>query len=129
MTDRSSIITVLVLLASALALFLVYTRIIRQPPRKVSEVVVCAECRHVFEVEVAAGKGGAPYECTNPACRKKSAFLAFQCRNPECQVIFPVTPEQMKSGDEIVCPVCGDHADVLLSVPEDADALAEKGLE
>jgi hypothetical protein len=129
MTDRSSIITVLVVLAFAVALFLVYTRIIRQPPREVSEVVVCTECRHVFEVKVAAGKGGAPYKCTNPACGKTSAFLAFQCQNPECRVIFPVTPEQMKSGQEIVCPVCGDRVDVLLSVPENADALAAKGLE
>jgi ssDNA-binding Zn-finger/Zn-ribbon topoisomerase 1 len=117
---------VLVILAFALALFLVYTRIIRQPPRQVSEVVVCAECHHVFEVRVAAGKGGAPYECTNPACRKKSAYLAFQCENPECRAIFPVTPGQMRNGEEIVCPVCGGRAVLLMSVPDNADALAGK---
>ena len=127
MTDRSSIITVLVLLAFALALFLVYTRIIRQPPHQASEVVVCAECHHVFEVTVSARRGGAPYECANPACGKKTAFLAFQCKNPECRAIFPVTPEQMRSGEEIVCPACGEQADVLLSVPEDADGLAARG--
>ena len=63
------------------------------------------------------------------ACRAKRAFLAFQCQHPECAAIFPVTPEQMRDGEDIVCPLCGERADVLLSVPEDADALAAKGTE
>ena len=124
MTNRSSVVTVLVLLAFVLAAYLVYTRIIRQPPHEMNEVVVCAHCQHVFLVKVSARRGGAPYECER--CKQKSAYLAFQCRNPECRAIFPVTPEEMARGEEILCPDCGDQAEVLLNIPEDADSLAEK---
>jgi hypothetical protein len=129
MTERSTTVVVLMVLAFAAALFLVYTRIIKKPHREVTEVVVCTECHHVFEVTAPLSKGGAPYECTNPACRERSAFLAFQCKNPECRAIFPVRPAQMRRGEKIVCPVCGSQAEVLREVQEDADALAAKAAE
>ena len=118
--------TVAMVLAFILAGYLVYTRIIQKPPQETVEIVVCKNptCHHVFEVQVPASSGGAPYECPN--CKQKSAYLAFQCMDPECGAIFPVTPEQMESG-EPRCPVCNHQADMLLRIPKDADVLAIKG--
>jgi len=126
MVKRGTIVTVLTALAFALAGYLVYTRVIRQPPRETVEIVVCNNptCHYVFEVRVPASRGGAPYEC--PYCKEKSAYLAFQCKDPDCGAIFPATPEQMSEG-QIVCPVCGQPADVLREIPEDFEALAIKG--
>jgi DNA-directed RNA polymerase subunit RPC12/RpoP len=116
-----TIYTLLGLAVLAVSLVFVYARIIRQPPRETTEVVVCTTCRHVFEVTFSMGRGGGPYVC--PKCGNKTAYLAFQCRDPDCRAIFPVMPERMQRGEEIVCPVCGGPAGVLLRVPPDADKL------
>jgi len=124
MAQRSSVITVLMVLAFLLAGYLFYTKVIRQPPQHMIEVVVCGHpgCYHVFEVE---SSRDVPYKC--PRCETRSAYLAYQCQNPGCRAIFGVTPETMESGEKIVCPVCGAQAEVLRTIPRDADALAKKG--
>ena len=116
--------TVYALLAFGVLAFsfaLVYTRIIRQPGHDTTEVVVCTTCRNVFEVEFRMGAGGGPYVC--PRCKNATAYLAFQCRDRDCRAIFPVMPEQMRDGAQIVCPICGGQASQLLSVPDGAEAL------
>jgi len=128
--NRGWALTILVLGAIAFAGFLVYTRIIQEPPKQTAETVVCtnANCHIVFEVKVPQEHGGAPYKC--PKCLEKSAHLAFQCLDRECAAIFAVTSTAMNNGDDIVCPVCGELGRLLLPpIPEDADALAEKGLQ
>ncbi len=129
MARRGSVVTVFMVLAFVLAGYLVYTRIIQQPPQEVTEVVVCGDplCHNVFEVTFARGKGGGPYEC--PRCGKRIAYIAFQCTHPDCGAIFPVTPHSMSSGDQILCPVCREKAERLLSIPEDAEALSDLGAE
>jgi len=124
MAQRSSVITLLMVLAFFLAGYLVYTGLIKRPAQHTIEVVVCTtpDCRHVFEVEAS---GEAPYEC--PKCGQKSAYLAFQCVDPECGAIFPVRPAMMATGENIVCPICGGQGRQLWSVPRDADAQAAKG--
>ena len=128
--NRGWALTILVLGAIAFAGFLVYTRIIQEPPREMVETVVCtnAACHAVFEVNVSHSPDGAPYKCRQ--CLKKSAYLAFQCQDRKCAAIFAVTPGAMDNGDAIVCPVCGEPGQLLLApIPEDADALAEKGVQ
>jgi DNA-directed RNA polymerase subunit RPC12/RpoP len=124
---RGALVTLVMLLAFILAGYLVYTRIVQKPLREIVEVVVCKNptCHHVFEVRVPIGKGGGPYMCPN--CKQESAYLAFQCTDPECGAIFPVTPERMESSSSIHCPVCGHQARMLLRIPEDAETLAIKG--
>lgn len=116
-------------LAFVLAGYLVYTRIIQRPLQEMTEVVVCGDpfCHNVFEVKFLRGKGGGPYEC--PRCGKRIAYIAFQCTHSECGAIFPVTPHAMSSGDEVLCPVCGEKAGRLLSIPDDAEALSDLGAE
>ena len=120
---RTTSFTVLVLIIVALAGYLVYTKMVRQEPRTITEVVVCTECRHVFDKSFPVGKGGAPYEC--PECGKKSAYLAYQCTDADCNSIFPVTPEELEAGPAIVCPACGSRAQRLVHIPPNADLLAE----
>lgn len=112
---------VLGLIVVALIFVLVYTRIIRPPPHETSEVVVCTACRHVFEVKFRMGSGGGAYACEK--CENETAYLAYQCKDPDCATIFPVMPEQMSRGEQIVCPVCKGPARMLLDVPPGADEL------
>lgn len=120
---RSTSFTVLVLIIAALAGYLVYTRMVQPEAKTVTEVVVCSECGHVFEVSFRVGKGGAPYKC--PGCGKKTAELAYQCTDTDCNAIFPVTPEELEAGPAVVCPVCGSRARRLRRAPRNADVLAE----
>lgn len=116
---RGTVLVLLACLVVAGVFVFVYLRLIRPPAQEASEVVVCTSCRRVFDVHFRMGSGGGPYVC--PHCGNQTAYLAYQCRDPECGTIFPVTPEQMRSGKEIVCPVCQGQAGVLLEVPPGAD--------
>ncbi len=120
---RSTSFKALVLILVALAGYLVYTRVLRPDAGTITEVVVCTECGHVFAVSFPVGEGGAPYEC--PECGAKSAYLAYQCTNPNCRLIFPVTPEDLAAGLAISCPDCDSRARRVLEVPPDADLLAD----
>ncbi len=120
---RSTSFKALVLILVALAGYLVYTRVLRPDAGTVTEVVMCTECGHVFAVSFRVGGGGAPYEC--PECGAKSAYLAYQCTNPDCWLIFPVTPEDLAAGPAVACPDCGTRAHRLLEVPPNADLLAK----
>ena len=120
---RSTSFTFLVLIIVALAGYLVYTRVLRPDAGTVTEVVTCTECGHVFVVSFPVGKGGAPYECRK--CGAKSAYLAYQCTDPDCWLIFPVTPEDLEAGPAVACPDCGTRARRLLKVPPNADLLAD----
>jgi rRNA maturation endonuclease Nob1 len=122
--NRQTTITVLTLLAIAVAGLLVYMRIIDQQPPRLHETVVCENCQNVFEVELRGKGGGAPYMC--PRCGQVAAYLAFQCENPNCRTIFPVRPEAMASGQEIVCPVCGEPARRVYGIPPRAEELARQ---
>ena len=122
--NRQTTIIALTLVAIGVAGFLVYTRIIDQKPPGLHEIVVCERCQNVFDVELRGNERGAPYKC--PECGAVSAYLAFQCENPNCETIFPVRTEAMARGKEIVCPVCGEQGRRLYAIPPDARKLARQ---
>ncbi len=112
----SPVVGIVLILAIVISGWFIYSRL-KTPTPTYSEIVICTNCGHIFEVTFKKGKAQ-PFLC--PECGKEKAYLAMKCN--ECGEIFPAMIVSPKEGYECPNPHCGSkNVRPLRKIPKEPD--------